>query len=120
MPGRSVITMVTFDTESNDCMRAHKVGTQGEHPRWAHLILQDYHALAPSVLRALSVKPRPARSVLGWILVELCTVLLMPVLLESDSWTGQWAGNRQVFTSWICITVDNSRTGRLAPVPELF
>ena len=35
-----------------------------EHTRWAHLILQDYHALAPSVLRALSVKPRPARSVL--------------------------------------------------------
>ena len=27
MPGRSVITMVSFDTESNDCMRAPKVGT---------------------------------------------------------------------------------------------
>ena len=90
MPGSSVITMVRFDTESNDCMRAHKVGT--EHTRWAHLILQDYHALAPSVLRALSVKPRPARSVLGWILVELCTVLIMPVLLEFDSWTGQVIG----------------------------
>ena len=59
-----------------------------EHTRWAHLILQDYHALAPSVLRALSVKPRPARSVFGWILVEPCTVLIMPVLLEFHSWTG--------------------------------
>ena len=27
MPGRYVITMVRFDTESTDCMRAHKVGT---------------------------------------------------------------------------------------------
>ena len=27
MPGRSVITMVSFDTESNDCTRAPKVGT---------------------------------------------------------------------------------------------
>ena len=83
MPGRGVITMVSFDTESNDCMRAHKVGTFNP----ARLpCTRSIGASGPF----RKTKASPQR--FGWILVELCTVLIMPVLLEFDSWTGQVIG----------------------------
>ena len=109
MPGRSVITMVSFDTESNDCMRAHKVGTFNP----ARLpCTRSIGASGP--FRKTKASPQRFRLDFGRAVHSSYNASIVGVR-ELD-----WAGNRQVLTSWICITVDNSRTGRLAPVPELF
>ena len=112
MPGRSVITMVSFATESNDCMRAHKVGTFNP----ARLpCTRSIGASGP--FRKTKASPQRFRLDFGGAVHSSYNAGIVGVR-ELD-WA---AGNRQVLTSWICITVDNtnSRTGRLAPVPGLF